>query len=63
MWTSDGGWGAELAPLGVTHRLPASEVEALGPFVQGQEPSQVPSCCVSVVSSGCVGPVDPVNYS
>lgn len=42
MWTHDGGWGAELAPLGVTHRLSAEEVEALGPFVQGQEPSQVP---------------------
>ena len=43
MWTSEGGWGAELAPLGATHRLSADEVEALGPFVQGLEPSQVPS--------------------
>ena len=49
MWTSDGGWGAGLAPLGATYRLPAGEAEALGPFVQGQEPSQVPPCCSSVV--------------
>ena len=49
MWTSDGGWGAGLAPLGATYRLPAGEAEALGPFVQGQEPSQVPHCCTLVV--------------
>ena len=51
MWTSEGGWGAELAPLGVTHRLSAEEVEALGPFVQGLEPSQVPFRCILMVSS------------